>query len=245
MAELAWRPRPRAFWGQLDDISLMAAVLLTYGLDPSYLDHFQDAYDEQPTVGEDLPSDFSERLEIIRSAVRAGKLKPIQHAYDRDGQIDVSHTRISTEAYCDWCVKRGFSHNLPARVGFGGHASDLATATDTASPIRPNDGLFDATAFDSLPTDTIAAMFRLEKDDEANQIIWNSLAKAALRNGLSSARTATGKGKAKSLFNPYTVGEWLIKHKGFAQDKVNRILIKNLPSRSAHVGDSIRELMAP
>lgn len=88
---------------------------------------------------------------------------------------------------------------------------------------------------DPLPLNGIALIFKIVHDVGKNNDEWKLLAKAAVRNGLISARVKAGRGTAQSIFDPVAVGEWLVKSGKIDQAKVERILNSNLPSRSAHL----------
>lgn len=108
--------------------------------------------------------------------------------------------------------------------------AELPSAINTEEPV-----------YDPLPTDGIAAMFPLSRDDDENLERWRNLAHNAPRNGLADCRVATGSGKRQSTFDPASVGEWLVRKGKYTQAEVVRILQRNLPTRSAH----LRDLLAP
>ncbi|MCX7162564.1 MAG: hypothetical protein NT083_05900 [Rhodocyclales bacterium] len=91
------------FWGEVEDISLVSAVLLTLGINPSSLDEELEACGEPVSVDE-LPGDFLPRIEVLRSAIRAGSLTPTATANDKHGRIDENKTRIRTRDFVVWCV---------------------------------------------------------------------------------------------------------------------------------------------
>jgi hypothetical protein len=94
------------------DLSLLSAALLTFGVDPSYIGIFIEGHAEYPT-NEDLPDGFAERIEILRSAVRAGELETLKISHDKNEEIDVNNTTIKTSEFRNWCEANGFNHNLP------------------------------------------------------------------------------------------------------------------------------------
>lgn len=99
-------------------------------------------------------------------------------------------------------------------------------------PIIKNESTHDA-----LPLNGIALMFLIDPDETKNIKKWRRFAQDSVKNGLNAYRTAVGMGKAQSKFDPAGVGEWLVSKGKMNQDKVNRILNKNLPERSAHLKD--------
>jgi len=90
----------------------------------------------------------------------------------------------------------------------------------------------DKNPFNPLPTSGIAEIFELNKKSEINLDIWRKLARDATDNGLAGARVAKGKGRAKSLFDPMKVGDWLVQKGKISQAEVNKSLADNLPDRS-------------
>ncbi len=93
-------------------------------------------------------------------------------------------------------------------------------------------------AFDPLPIEGIAEMFPLTSLGVGNLQAWKRLAGNASRNKLNKTRVVTSSGKAKSTFDPWLVGEWIIsENRGLTQEAVYRKLAKNLPMRSAHLKD--------
>jgi hypothetical protein len=96
-------------------------------------------------------------------------------------------------------------------------------------------------AFEPLPLTTIANMFPLEKGGNIGS--WKSLADNAKRNGLVLARVDSGAGRRESTFNPWLVGEWLIRNKGFTSEKIYRKRMKNLPPGSEDIHNDIMSLL--
>lgn len=100
------------FWCEVEDLSLLSAALLTLGIDPSALDAESEACGEHISLSE-LPSNFLQRIETLRSAVRAGSLVPLALGYDRHERLDENQTRIKTVDFVNWCNSKGIPHNLP------------------------------------------------------------------------------------------------------------------------------------
>ncbi len=103
------------FWGEVEDISLISAALLTLGINPSSLDEEMEAYGEPVSVDE-LPDDFLPRIEVLRSAIRSGKLNTVALIYDKFEYIDEQKTRIRTDDFVEWCNAKGIKHNVPNRA---------------------------------------------------------------------------------------------------------------------------------
>ncbi len=232
------------FWGEVEDISLVSAALLTFGISPPSLDEEFEARGE-PVSTEELPDDFLPRIELLRSAVRAGSLTPTTKTSDKHGRLDASATRIRTADFIGWCDSKRLSHNIPNRQ------TTPANVTATSGQIVADTTLPQAMAatsptplqspFDPLPLNGIAAMFPLAKNDtEETREIWKDFAHNAKKNGLVSARITTGKGKRQSSFDPSLVGDWLVKEGAMDRARVDRILSINLPPRSAN----LKELFA-
>ncbi len=103
------------FWGEVEDISLVSAALLTLGINPSSLDEEMEAYGEPVSI-EELPDDFLPRIEVLRSAIRAGKLRTVALIYDQYERIDEQKSRIPTDDFVEWCNGKGIGHNVPNRT---------------------------------------------------------------------------------------------------------------------------------
>lgn len=105
-------PISSRFWCEAEDLSLRSAALLTLGIDPSALYAEIEAYGEPVSLSE-LPDNFLERIETLRSAVRAGSLAPLALEYDQYERVDENLTRIKTVDFVNWCNSKGIPHNLP------------------------------------------------------------------------------------------------------------------------------------
>lgn len=94
-------PLKPGFWDKMEDISIEGAALYSFGIDPSAIQAEMELPDDNAL--DELPRDYRERLEIIKSAVRAGtiiKRAPINGS-DPGGWDD--HTRISKASFLKWC----------------------------------------------------------------------------------------------------------------------------------------------
>lgn len=103
------------FWGEVEDISLVSAALLTLGINPSSLDEEMEVSGEPVSV-EELPDDFLPRIEVLRSAIRAGNLHTVALIYDQYERIDEQKSRIRTDDFVEWCNGKGIEHNVPNRT---------------------------------------------------------------------------------------------------------------------------------
>ena len=100
------------FWGEVEDICIFSAALLTLGINPSALNDEMDAYGE-PVSADELPDDFLPRIEVLCSAIRAGSLNTVTLICDQHQRIDENRTRVRTKDFADWCDNKGIPHNLP------------------------------------------------------------------------------------------------------------------------------------
>jgi hypothetical protein len=98
-----------------------------------------------------------------------------------------------------------------------------------------------ADLFEPRPLPGVASAFDLfggrekplkQRTEFANLKQWTEFANRAKRNGLKAARIDEGRGRRKSTYNLYLVGEWLIKEGKADQARINRILKNNLPFES-------------
>jgi hypothetical protein len=103
------------FWAEVDDLSLLQAALLTFGIEPFSLDDCWEHTGERVTV-DDLPDGFLLRIEALRSSIRARTLKTLALNYDTHSRIDEDHTRIKTDDFVAWCAAKGLPSNIPNRA---------------------------------------------------------------------------------------------------------------------------------
>lgn len=80
-----------------------------------------------------------------------------------------------------------------------------------------------ADLFDPLPRAGITALFN------HNGLNWKTYFERAAVNGLSEARENVG---SSIRYNPFKVGEWLVKKGHYSQEQIDRKLANNLPKRS-------------
>jgi hypothetical protein len=158
--------------------------------------------------------------------------------------------------------------NLAIRAVAAGILSDPVTPKDFAiwrEPIKyeisdvindllkePEDGTSGSTSKTDHDTDNdttkalppraltgIAKLFPIDRDEENNGMKWKKYAAEASRNGLIDARISKGGGSGESVFDPWRVGEWLVKKSHMSRDKVNRQLAKNLESGYEYMRDTL------
>lgn len=230
------------FWGEVEDISLVSAALLTFGINPSSLDEEFEARGE-PVPTDELPDDFLPRIELLRSAVRAGSLTPTTKANDKHGRLDANATRIRTADFITWCDGKGLSHNIPNRqptlsiaIPINAQADASAMSYQAVSPVASAPS---QSPFDPLPLNGIAKMFQLCNDPDKNQQLWRELAHNAKRDGLDSARISVGGGRRQSTFDPLVIADWLVENGRMTREKADRTLMINLPRRSSDIKDLI------
>lgn len=215
-------PVNKNFWEKMSDLTILQATLYTFDIDPGAIQKYLNAYAEPVSTDDELPEEFLNRLSIVKSAVRAGLIKRLAVAGNHSGDVD-DDTRILQKSFSKWCVKNDYTRE-----------SEDKTLDITQQPHAAAGG---ESTHDPLLLNGLAEMFKLDPADVANKDIWKQFAHDAIRNGLSTARTQKGKGKAQSLFDPVKVGDWLVKKGKLTQEKVDRVLNNNLPPRNKHLKD--------
>ncbi|MCK9387701.1 MAG: hypothetical protein M0Q22_04820 [Sulfuritalea sp.] len=233
LGNLAHRyPIKQDLWNKMEVLPVEGAALYSYGLDPDTIRQELEHCGYEDNSLDELPSDFDERIRIIKSAVIAGSIKRGSPENRKAVGCD-DHTLIKISSFVKWREK---------------HHADWkpAEATPAYPEYQPDyepgvseqqDGAAKEQPFDPLRTNGIALLFPLDTENTKNISIWKALAKNAKRNGLSVARIQLIGGKAQSRFDPLKVAEWLVATGKYTQKKVDQILSNNLPARSAHLKD--------
>ncbi|MDP1527677.1 MAG: hypothetical protein Q8M20_17885 [Rhodocyclaceae bacterium] len=108
-------PIKSRFWAEVDDLNLLQAALLTFGIEPFSLDDYWHHTGERVTL-DDLPSDFLLRIEALRSSIRTNTLRANALNYDDHMRIDENETRIKTDDFVAWCNAKRLPHNIPGRT---------------------------------------------------------------------------------------------------------------------------------
>lgn len=225
-------PINRAFWDLMADISIEGAALYSFGIDPGAIQ--SEWSDPENSDLDQLPTDYRERLSIIKSTVRAGIIKRLPSGREGGNDCD-EDTRILMSSFKEWYENIKDSWQ-PAKAIPAYPDLQPSAATEPSASAEDNES-----THDPLPLDGIAGMFSLAEDKTKNIEIWRDLAHNAIRNKLSLARVLRGSGHAQSLFDPVKVGDWLVVKGKLVREKVDRILANNLPKRSAH----LKDLLAP
>lgn len=93
-------PLKPGFWDKMADISIEGAALYSFGIDPAAIhDEWTDPVNSDL---EQLPSDYRERLAIIKSAVRAGSIQRIPVSASDPGECG-DGTRVLKSSFLKWC----------------------------------------------------------------------------------------------------------------------------------------------
>lgn len=228
-------PLKPGFWDKMEDISIEGAALYSFGIDPAAIQHEMELPEDNAL--DELPKDFRERLSIIKSAVRAGtiiKRAPINGS-DPGGWDD--HTRILKASFLEWLDTDTY-RPAEAIAAYPQYQPKVAPE----KPVKSQQTETRAeSSHDPLLLDGIALIFTLDKDKEENLRIWKKHAHNASRKNkgekLATARTQKIGGKSQSYFDPVRVGDWLVATGKMPRDRVDRILLNNLPSHSAYPKD--------
>ncbi|MDZ7655710.1 MAG: hypothetical protein U0997_07170 [Sulfurimicrobium sp.] len=105
-------PINHELWDKMEDISIEGAALYSFGIDPDAILLEMERPDDNEL--DLLPSDYRERLSIIKSAVRAGTIERVKvNGRDAGGWDD--HTRILKASFKKWCKAKPGCCN-PAEV---------------------------------------------------------------------------------------------------------------------------------
>lgn len=233
LGNIAHRYPIRDIWDVMSDMSIEGAALYSLGIDPDAIQREMEWPEDNDL--ERLPSNYQERLSIIKSAVRAGAIKRVKvNGSDPGGWGD--DTRIRKASLLKWCEKNPdawvHAEKTPDHKRYQPKAESVDTAKAEQTRSQPE------STHDPLPLDGIARMFVVDREsDEKNINKWKGFAHNAKRNGLLVARTQKIGGTGQSWFDPVKVGNWLVKKGKMPQEKVDRILLNNLPTRSAHLKD--------
>lgn len=219
-------------WGRFPTLTIKEVVALRFGISPFCVDE----YLKPPNIGTMHIALWNSAAEELARAVRAGLVKTAQPIGD-----NLEDTQLLTSSVARYFSERDRLQASKRHIADDANAEAAETETDVDENLATSAPLVEESAYDPLPTDGIAAMFPLSSDDDKNLERWRNLAHNAPRNGLADCRVATGSGTRQSTYDPASVGEWLVRKGKFTQAEVDRILLRNLPARSAH----LRDLLAP
>ena len=223
-------PLKPGFWDKMEDLSIEGAALYSFGIAPDAI-ALEMEVQEHNDLGT-LPADYTQRLAIIKSAVRVGSIKRAPLNGSDPGGWDDS-TRIVKDSFLEWCEKNPDTCVLAEKLPTYPQYQPKEESEDTAKA----DQVGEESNHDPLPLDGIASIFKVDLDDEKNIQQWKTFAHNAMRNGLSVARTQKIGGKGQSRFDPAKVGDWLVSKGKLSPEKMERILLNNLPPRNAHLKD--------
>lgn len=220
-------PLKPGFWYKMEDISIEGATLYSFGIAPDAIEREMERPDDNEL--DTLPSDYRERLEIIKSAVRAGSIQRVPLNGSAPGEWDNS-TRILKSSFLEWLDTDTY-RPAEAIAAYPQYQSKVVPAHPAdAQKIKLRQ---EESTHDSVTLRVLAQMFELDFNKEKNLKLWEDFAHYASRNGLGCTRTQIGGGRRKTLFDPVRVGEWLCTEKKMSQEKINKALLKSLPARSA------------
>ena len=215
-------------WGRFPTLTIKEVVALRFGISPFCVDE----YLKPPKIGTMHIALWNSAAEELARAVRAGLIKTAQPIGD-----NLVDTQLLTSSVARYFSERDRLQASRQHIADDVNAGAAEAEADVDESLAPSAPPVQESAYDPLPTDGIAAMFPLFRDDDENLERWRNLAHNAPRNGLADCRVATGSGKRQSTYDPANVGEWLVRKGKFTQAEVDRILLRNLPARSAHLRD--------
>ena len=226
-------PIDHAFWNKMSHISILGAVLYTFGVDPEAPSKEME-HTGEPQPLEELESYMDDRRAIIKSAVLSGLIKTVGRRPKL--QIHVGDSlNISLSSFKKWCKENDLScEPTLAAPKYPEYQPGYIKPERDKSKNKSNTPTSD---FDPLFLSAISMIFILDRDALINKTRWKALAKDANRNGLVGARIVKGEGKRESTFDPTKIGDWLVTKAYKTVAEVNKILVKNLPDRSAHKKD--------
>jgi len=216
-------------WSRFPTLTIKEVVALRFGISPFCVDE----YLRPPNIGTLQIGLWNSAAEELARAVRAGLIKTSQPI--GDNLEDCPLLTSSVARYFSERDRLQASRQGIADEDQAGDTADTEVGDDEElSTLSPK---LEESVYDPLPTDGIAVMFRLAVDDDENLAIWRELAHKAKRNGLLNSRVSPSSGRQQSTFDPSKVGEWLVSNGKFSQAQIGRILLNNLPPRSAHLRD--------
>lgn len=106
-------PTENSFWAETEDVSLLEAVSLSFGIEPFSMDEYlQDC--GEPVRLRLLPDGFMNRIEALRSAIRAGKINTVMKSMNERGTLDEVRTRIPMDEFLAWCGEKGIAVSIPS-----------------------------------------------------------------------------------------------------------------------------------
>ena len=226
-------PIDHAFWNKMSHISILGAVLYTFGVDPEAPSK-EIEHTGEPQPLEELESYIDDRRAIIKSAVLSGLIKTVGRRPKLQIHVEDS-LNISLSSLKKWCKENDLTCESTLAVPKYPEYQPGYTKPERAN--SKNKSNTPTPDFDPLSLRAISMIFVLDRDTLINKTRWKAFAKDANRNELVGARIVKGKGKRESTFDPIKIGDWLVTKAYKTMAEVNKILAKNLPDRSAHKKD--------
>lgn len=126
-------PIENPFWAETEDVTLLEAVSLSFGIEPFALEDYLQECGE-PVRPRLLPDGFMNRIEALRSAIRAEKINTVTKSMGIHGKLDETKTRIPMNKFLEWCGEKGITVSIPGLQrsapahppwSWGGHDTEL------------------------------------------------------------------------------------------------------------------------
>jgi hypothetical protein len=215
------------FWLDMQTVKIWQAVALSMDIDPDKFIEKRTAegFDGYRTTKE--KGDFDKRCEMLTKKVFTNEnLRSTKGVRPKGiNQPKNPNAEIYLKGFPEWALRKNW--DIPKELKT---LVDPENSPKDAEPEETElDSILSASDFDLATKAEIITMF-----DKLTSDKWKEIFKRKARNDLKELEEKGG-------FNPFKVGEWLVKKGHYKREQVERRLANNLPPRSRYKKDLITD----
>jgi hypothetical protein len=220
-------------WLHMSEIRIGQAVALSMNLDPHMMKMVKTCegweYPESVFQNKKEEGDFYQRcILLIDNAFSNKNLRSTESLLVGINQQKNHTAKIYLEYFPEWALS--VEWNIPKELKILVDPENLPKETKQEEAEQEEtelDSSLRDSHFDPLPRQGIIKLFYGVKEEE-----WDKLFKNAYRNGLKELKE-----EGSDKYNPFKVGEWLVKQGYYSQQHIHPLLVRNLPPRSEDIKD--------
>ena len=216
------------FWLNMPTVTIGQAVALSLGKDPDKMSQTRTCdgwkYLDDSFKTEEEENKFYKRCRLlINNAFSDKNIRSTECLLVGINQSQNHTAEIHLEYFPEWAISVNW--DIPKELKSLVDPEDLPEETEQEE--TELDSSLRASHFDPLPRQGIIKLFYGVKEEE-----WDKLFKNAYRNGLKELKE-----EGSDKYNPFKVGEWLVKQGYYSQQHIHPLLVRNLPPRSEDIKD--------